>query len=325
MWGGGYHSAARGGVGVPASGGDEFPARSAGVPTSPPPRRGISSPNGGGDWMRNSVFVSFYFLDPPGGHRGDDIQFMPLEFLKILGLSLTAGIVCFFTAMVGSGSGLILVPLLILSGLSPVQAIAVHKFEALWTVVSGLRYWKNKQVLTLDFPWYLILGSIGTFLGAREIHFIPNQTLQMIVGGAILLVALLMIFFHKKPDPKEIKLWKRAILILSMFFFGIYEGTFGSGNGFFIAALFFGLIGSNEIKTVGMITILAAFWNIIATLTHLSFGSLIFRYALPIGTASMIGAWFGAGYAIHSGKNFVRKVIIILALVGGAVMLVQSL
>lgn len=251
---------------------------------------------------------------------------MDIQILTIAGLSLTAAIVCFFTAMTGSGSGLILVPLLILAGLSPVQAIAVHKFEALWTVVSGIRYWKNKQVLTLDFSWYLFLGSAGTFLGAREIHFISNQTLQIIVGGAILIVALLITFFHKQPDPtKEIKLWKRLVLIVAMLFFGFYEGMYGSGNGFFIAALFFSLIGSNEVKTVGMITVLAAFWNFFAVLTHLAYGSLLFQYALPIGAASMTGAWFGAGYAMKSGKNFVRKIIITLALIGGTVMLFQAL
>lgn len=251
---------------------------------------------------------------------------MEIQTLTIIGLSLAAAVVCFFTAMTGSGSGLILVPLLILAGLSPVQAIAVHKFEALWTVVSGIRYWKNKQVLTLDFPWYLFLGSVGTFLGAREIHFISNQTLQIVVGGAILIVALLIAFFHKQPDPtKEIKLWKRLVLIIAMLFFGFYEGMYGSGNGFFIAALFFSLIGSNEVKTVGMITVLAAFWNFFAVLTHLSYGSLLFQYALPIGAASMTGAWFGAGYAMKSGKNFVRKIIIALALIGGTVMLFQAL
>lgn len=250
---------------------------------------------------------------------------MGSEIAIISGLSLIAGIVCFFTAMVGSGSGLILVPLLTLSGLSPVQAIAIHKFEALWTVVSGIRYYKSKQILPLDFPWYLALGSIGTFLGATYIHFIPNNVLQIIVGAAILIVAILMIFFHKKPEEKDITPWKRIILIISMFFFGIYEGTFGSGNGFFIAALFFSLIGSNELKTVGMITVLAAFWNIIATVTHFSFGSLLLQYALPIGFASMIGAWFGAGYAIKSGKEFVRKAIISISLIGGIAMFWQAI
>ena len=248
-----------------------------------------------------------------------------MEVLVIIGLSITAAVVGFFAAMVGSGSGLILVPLLILAGLSPVQAIAVHKFEALWTVVSGLRYWKSKQLLTLDFPWYLVLGSVGTFFGTAYIHFIPNTILQIIVGVAIVLVACLMIFFHRHSQPREVKMWKRVVLVLSMPIFGLYEGTFGSGNGFFIAALFFGLIGSDEIKTVGMITVLAAFWNIIATVTHLEFGSLLFRYALPIGTGSMIGAYFGAGYAITSGKEFVRKIIIAIALLGGAVMLFSAL
>ena len=246
---------------------------------------------------------------------------MEIEILKIGILSFISGIVCFFTAMTGAGSGLILVPLLIFSGLSPVQAIAIHKFEALWTVVSGARYYKNKQVLTLDFLWYLILGSIGTFLGAIYIHFISNIVLQIIIAIAILFMPLLIIFFHKKTEEKNIKLYKRIILIISMFFFGIYEGAFGSGNGFFIAALFFSLIGSDELKTVGMITVLAAFWNIIAILTHFSFGSLILEYALPMGITSMIGAYFGAGYAIKLKKEFVRKVIIIISFIGGVLML----
>ena len=246
-----------------------------------------------------------------------------VEILMIIALSITALIVCFFTAMVGSGSGLILVPLLILSGLTPVQAIAIHKFEALWTVVSGYRYYKNKQILMLDFPWYLIFGSIGTFIGAMYIHYIPSIVLQVIVGIAIIIVGFLLVFFNNKSTKTNIKSWKRFVLILSMFIFGLYEGIFGSGNGFFIAALFFTLIGSNELKTVGMITVLAAFWNIIATVTHFSFGSLVLKYALPIGISSMIGAWIGAGYAIKGGKEFVRKAVIIISFVGGTAMLLQ--
>ena len=249
---------------------------------------------------------------------------MEIEIITIIALSILAGLVCFFTAMTGSGSGLILVPLLILVGLTPIQAIAIHKFEGtLWTVASAIRYYKSKQILSLDFSWYLIIGSIGTFLGAMYIHFIPSKVLQIIVGIAILLVTLLMIFFHKKPDKTDIKLWKRILLVISMFFFGIYEGTFGSGNGFFIAALFFSLIGSNELKTVGMITVLAAFWNLIAVATHFSFGSLLLQYAIPIGAASAIGAWFGAGYAINAGKDFVRKAIIGISFVGGFAILWQ--
>lgn len=251
---------------------------------------------------------------------------MELEIFKIIGLSITAAIVCFFTAMTGSGSGLVLIPLMILSGLTPVQAIAIHKFEAsLWTCASAIRYWKSKQVLILDFPWYLIIGSIGTFLGAAYIHFIPNIVLQIFVGCAILIVAIIMIFFHKDSSPREIKLWKRVVLICSMLVFGFYEGTFGSGNGFFIAALFFSLIGSNELKTVGMITVLAVFWNIVATLTHFTFGSMLLQYAIPMGSAAVVGAWLGAGYAIKSGKEVVRKIIITFAVLGGAIMLTQAL
>lgn len=248
---------------------------------------------------------------------------LDLEILKIFTVSVLAGIVVFFSAMTGTGSGIVLVPLLISFGLSPVQAIAVHKFEAtIWTSISAFRYAKNRQVLFLDFPWYLILGSIGTFFGAKYIHFISSDQLRFVIGGAILFVAVWIIVFQKKSIPKNVSLWKRIVLIFSMFVFGLYEGTFGSGNGYFIAALFFGLVGSDELKTVGMITLLAAFWNLVAVFTHYSFGSLVFQYAIPVSIGAGIGAWLGAGYAIHRGRRFVRWIIVGTAAIAGLILLI---
>lgn len=244
------------------------------------------------------------------------------EVLRIAFASVSAAVICFFAAMTGSGSGLILVPLLSLLGLPTVQAIAIHKFEStLWTSISAMRYIKGKRVLWLDFPWYLGLGCIGTFFGAKSIHFISNDSLKSIVGIAILIVGCWIVFFHRQPESKAIVTWKRAVLIVSMFGFGFYEGIFGSGNGYFIAALFFSLIGSDVLETVGMITVLAAVWNLIAVATHYSFGSLLLHYAIPIGIGASIGAWFGAGFAISKGTKFVRWIMVGGAFVAGILLL----
>ncbi|MDO8648942.1 MAG: sulfite exporter TauE/SafE family protein [Candidatus Peregrinibacteria bacterium] len=245
------------------------------------------------------------------------------EIIKIAIASFTATIVCFFTAMTGSGSGLILVPLLTFLGLHPVQAIAIHKFEAtFWTCTSAIRYLRNRQVHTQDLPWYLLIGGIGAFLGARYIHLISDRTLQLIVGTIIILVATWLLFARRKSEQRDPALWKRMLLIASMLGFGIYEGVFGAGNGYFIAALFFTLIGSNELKTVGMITVQAVVWNLVAVLTHYAFGSLLLHYAIPVAICASIGAWFGAGFAIHRGTKFVRWIIIIGSYVAGVAMLV---
>lgn len=246
------------------------------------------------------------------------------ELWRILVAAIAAAIVCFFAAMTGSGSGLILVPLFTLLGLPTVQAIAIHKFEStLWTTFSASRYIRNQQVFSLDFPWYLIVGCIGTFFGAKLIHFIDDHLLKSVVGAAILVVAVWIAFFQKTPEPKAIAPWKRIVLILSMAFFGLYEGLFGAGNGYFIAALFFSLVGSDALKTVGMITVLAAVWNFVAVLTHYSFGSLNLAYAIPVGMASSLGAWFGAGFAIEKGTQFVRWILVVGAFAAGLVLLVN--
>lgn len=254
----------------------------------------------------------------------DDTMF-DAEFLKILLVSLTATVVCFFTAMTGSGSGLILVPLLTFLGLHPVQAIAIHKFEAtFWTSVSAFRYIKNGQVHRQDLYWYLLIGGFGAFLGARFIHLISDRELQYIVGVLVFLVATWMLFFHRKYEEKHSSRLKRLLLILSMVFFGIYEGVFGAGNGYFIAAFFFTVLGTNELKTVGMITVQAVVWNLVAVLTHYSYGSLVLSYAIPVAIGASIGAWFGAGFAIHRGAKFIRWVMIIGSYLAGASMLLLS-
>lgn len=199
----------------------------------------------------------------------------------------------------------------------------MHKFEALWTVVSGYRYWRQGAFLRTDFPWYLALGCAGTFVGARFIHLVPGSVLQALVGAAILAVAALLAL-QREPRSRTIEAldpWRRAILIAAMFVFGLYEGAFGSGNGFFIAAAFFALAGTDSLRTVGMITILAAFWNIVATATHWSYGSLLLHWAVPIGIGACVGAWFGAGMALRSGGAMVRRAIIGLSLLGGATLI----
>ncbi|HEY9879288.1 MAG TPA: sulfite exporter TauE/SafE family protein [Leptolyngbyaceae cyanobacterium] len=246
------------------------------------------------------------------------------DMLRIAFAAAAAAGVCFFAAMTGSGSGLIMVPLLTFLGLPMVEAIAIHKFEStLWTTISASRYLRRQQVLFLDFPAYLVLGCIGTFFGAELIHFISDDLLKSVVGTAILVVGFWIVFFHRDPQPMEIVPWKRGLLIGSMFFFGLYEGTFGSGNGYFIAALFFSLIGSDVLKTIGMITVLAAVWNLVAVATHYSLGSLHFQYAIPVGIGSSIGAWFGAGFGIAKGAKFVRWVMVGGAFIAGALILVS--
>lgn len=74
-----------------------------------------------------------------------------------------------------------------------------------------------------------------------------------------------------------------------------------------------------------MITVLAAFWNIVAAGTHYYYGSMLWHYALPIGGGAIIGAWFGAGKAMSVSKKTIRHVIFGISLLGGTIMLFQAL
>ncbi len=232
-------------------------------------------------------------------------------------------VVCFFTAMTDSGSGLILVPIFTWCGLTPVQAIAAHKFEAtVWTAASAIRYIRSNQVLRTDLAWYVVLGCLGTIIGARFIHLVSNESLRTIVGVAILAVSCSMILLRRKKSTAPFTARKRIFVASMMFFFGIYEGILGSGNGYFMAALFLSLTATDELKLVGMITVTAAAWNFAAVCTHFTLGSLVFHFAIPVSIGAAVGAWFGASFAIKKGAGFVRWIIIGGALLAGLALLI---
>jgi len=72
-----------------------------------------------------------------------------------------------------------------------------------------------------------------------------------------------------------------------------------------------------------MITVQAIVWNLVAVLTHFSYGSLVLSYAIPVAIGASVGAWFGAGFAIHKGAKFVRWIIIIGSFIAGLAMLLS--
>lgn len=109
------------------------------------------------------------------------------KFLYVLS-GLVAGVV---NGLLGSGGGLIIVPMLVRSGLNPRQAHATSILTILpICIVSSAVYLVNSRVTLSNAYPYLIWGIIGSSIGAFILSRI-NQTLLRKIFGIIMIWAAL--------------------------------------------------------------------------------------------------------------------------------------
>jgi len=109
-------------------------------------------------------------------------------------IGLLAGII---SGIIGIGGGIILVPILILLGLSQHQAQGTT-LALLLPPIGALAAWVyyKQGYVNLKIAALICIGFfLGGLIGAKIACSLPNEILRKIFGISLLLIALWMIFF----------------------------------------------------------------------------------------------------------------------------------
>ncbi len=238
-----------------------------------------------------------------------------LEMLLIVcPLALLAG----FVDSVAGGGGLISLPAYYLAGLPPVLAAGTNKLSsALGTLVASIRYGRARQV-----NWLVALAAAagalpGSALGAMLLQAIPENTMRIIVIGAIPLVAVIVLHrrdalsAHRRIPEK----WTLPVSLLIGLFIGFYDGLVGPGTGTFLILLFTMILGVEAVKASGTAKIVNLASNVAALSALLMKGQVLYLLGLPAALCAMAGGYLGAGMTIRRGAGFIRWMLMaVLAL-----------
>ena len=238
-----------------------------------------------------------------------------LEMILIVcPLALLAG----FVDSVAGGGGLISLPAYYLAGLPPVLAAGTNKLSsALGTLVASIRYGRARQV-----NWLVALAAAagalpGSALGAMLLQAIPENTMRIIVIGAIPLVAAIVLrrrdaLSARRRIPEK---WTLPVSILIGLFIGFYDGLVGPGTGTFLILLFTMILGVEAVKASGTAKIVNLASNVAALSALLMKGQVLYLLGLPAALCAMAGGYLGAGMTIRRGAGFIRWMLMaVLAL-----------
>lgn len=224
-----------------------------------------------------------------------EIETLTLPVSLLLGLG--GFIVGCLAGISGIGGGLLLVPMMVSLGMTPIQAIGTSNFAKLMISTSGS--WHNWRTGNLDFQRVAILGLpalLSAQLGAYLVDKLPSY---LLLSAFVLLIPVNVYFigWRRKIEQREPILASARSLILGRSLAGsaagLLAGLFGVGGGIILIPLQILMLG--ETFEVAISTSLGVVFlsSMSACISHSLNGNVLFLEGSLLGIAGAFGAVLG--------------------------------
>ena len=239
---------------------------------------------------------------------------MEWELSIVLILIVLGFMAAFIDAVVGGG-GLISTPALLAVGLPPAMALGTNKLASTFGALTGafqfLRARKVDVRYTLKrFPFVFIAAALGAYMAT----LLPNALLKPLI--IFILIAVLFYTLLKK-DWGEV----RQLRVLSpmhficfsalLFMIGFYDGFLGAGTGSFMLFVFL-MLGFDFLSAAGNAKVLNFASNLGALVVFMYLGQVNYLYGIVMALSMIVGAAFGAQFAIRRGVHYVKWLFVIV-------------
>ncbi|AKH99771.1 putative permease [Hoeflea sp. IMCC20628] len=241
-------------------------------------------------------------------------------------LLLVAAFMAGFVDSIAGGGGLITVPVLLLAGFSPVEALGTNKLQGLFGSGSATVAYARKGHVDLkaQLP-SAALSAIGSAFGAILATVIPGELFRAFLPFLLVAIAL---YFAFKPNMDDIDRARR----LSPFLFGLlivpvlgfYDGVFGPGAGSFFMLAFVALAGYGLLKATAHTKLLNFASNLGAFGVFALFGVISWKIGLMMGAAQFAGAQVGSRMAMKNGAKIIKPLLVITCMALAAKLLLDK-
>ncbi|GAA1935959.1 TSUP family transporter [Brevibacterium antiquum] len=232
---------------------------------------------------------------------------------------LAAGALAGWIDAVVGGGGLIQLPaLLLVPGMTPVQAVATNKVGSIaGTTASAVTYLRKitpDRSATIPAAATAFLGAV---LGAKLATFIPSELFTPIILAALIGVGAFTVLnpslgadaslrFGESSKRHHGLSWLIGLVI------GIYDGVLGPGTGSFLVIAFVTVIGFSFLQASATAKVINWATNFGALVYFIPDGQVVWALGLVVAVGNVAGGIFGARTALKKGSGFVRLVFVIV-------------
>lgn len=236
-----------------------------------------------------------------------------------IAILLIAGVAAGFINVNAGGGSFLTLPVLILTGLSPVVANGTNRIAlAAANITAIMNFKKNgffewKKSLLLGIP-----AAAGAVAGAIVSIRIPEGLYNTMLGIAIIVVVAVIFI-----NPEKIKKHPffttstagKAVSSFCFFLLGVYGGVIQAGVGFFIIASLVFITGYSLVKINSMKVIIAFIYTVCTIAVFAFTGNIDWMYALVLSIGNGVGALLGSRFAVKKGDRWIRYVLALSAVI----------
>lgn len=260
--------------------------------------------------MPDPALLAEHTLTLPAS-AGLEVSVWTLLLLALAGLA--AG---FVDAVVGGG-GLIQLPaLLLVPGISPVQALATNKLGSIMgTSTSSLTYYRRIHPDLRTAAPMALVALVAAIGGAALASSLPASALQPIIIAALVLVAVYVLVKPKLGATTELR-WSgnrhygTATALGAVI--GLYDGLVGPGTGSFLVIALVSVLGYAFLPASALAKIVNFATNLGALVFFVPHGAVLWGIGVVLGLANIAGAYLGARTAVARGSRFVRVAFVVV-------------
>ncbi|WP_285726502.1 sulfite exporter TauE/SafE family protein [Psychromicrobium xiongbiense] len=217
-------------------------------------------------------------------------------------------------AVVGGGGLLQLPVMLMVPGITPVQALATNKMGSIFgTATSSVAYYRRVGPdlrTALPMAAIALLGSLG---GAVLAANLPQSVFKPIIVVALIVVAIFTAATPRLGAETALRHSGSRHHVLAGVIgagIGFYDGLIGPGTGSFLVIALVSVLGYAFLEASAKAKIVNLATNAGALMFFLPHGSLLWGLGLVLGASNMGGAYLGARMAVARGNTFIRVVFL---------------
>ena len=218
-----------------------------------------------------------------------------------------------FVDAIAGGCGLITVPVLMLAGLSPEQALATNKVQGSFgAATAAFSYGRSGLVdLRRQVPTAALAFAAGG-AGAALVTALPTDLLRVALPVLLIGIAL---FFALKPGLNDLdrtaRLRPALFALTAVPLIGFYDGLIGPGAGAFYMLAFVTLGGFGILKATAHTKLLNFASNIGGLTVFALTGHPLWIAGLAMGAGQILGAALGSRLAMRVGARVIKPLLVV--------------
>ena len=238
---------------------------------------------------------------------------MPELTLDLILLLLGAAFAAGFVDAIAGGGGLITLPVLMLAGVSPAQALATNKVQGAFGAATAAISYAARGLVDLRAQWRLaLIAGLAGAAGAVLISSVPTDGLRLVLPVVLIGIAA---FFALKPGLDDLDRVRRmapwAFAAFAVPLVGFYDGLIGPGAGSFYMIAFVTLAGYGVLKATAHTKLLNFASNIGGLIAFAVVGQPLWLIGLVMGAAQILGAVLGARAASRVGARLIKPLLVV--------------